>query len=86
MRALLLIGLVLVASASALVEVGTGYHERIGIPTAEKLRIAEEELFAKSALDDRVVGGAVAPANAHPYFVSHVFFFYLCIKWPSRLP
>lgn len=74
MRAFFLVGLALVASASALVEVGFGYHQEIGIPTAEKIRLAEEKILAEAAQDDRVVGGAVAPANAHPYFVSNLYF------------
>lgn len=73
MRALFLIGLALVASASAFVEVSTGYHEEVGIPTAEKIRLAEEKYLAEEALDNRVVGGVIAPANAHPYFVSNFF-------------
>lgn len=73
MRALFLVGLALVASASAFVEVGTGYHQEVGIPTAEKIRLAEEKIVVDPAQNDRVVGGAYAPANAHPYFVSHSF-------------
>ncbi|KAH9633626.1 hypothetical protein HF086_014594 [Spodoptera exigua] len=68
MRAVVLLGLVLVASTSALVEVGTGYHQTIGIPAAEKIKAEEEKLLAAQASDNRVVGGAIAPANAHPYF------------------
>ncbi|KAJ8719733.1 hypothetical protein PYW08_011908 [Mythimna loreyi] len=67
MRGLFLVGL-LVASATALVEVGSGYHQEVGIPTAEKIRVAEEKVLEEAAQDDRVVGGAIAPANAHPYF------------------
>ena len=67
----MLVGLALVASASAFVEVGTGYHQEVGIPVAEKIRLAEEAYLAEKALDNRVVGGVIAPANAHPYFVSH---------------
>ncbi|XP_075977128.1 brachyurin-like [Anticarsia gemmatalis] len=63
MRALLLFGLVLVASASAFVEVSRGYHEEVGIPAAEKIRQYEESLLA-----NRIVGGSIAPTNAHPYF------------------
>lgn len=73
MRAVVLLGLALVASTSALVEVGTGYHQAVGIPTAEKIRAEEEKLLAAAGKDNRVVGGAIAPANAHPYFVSDVF-------------
>ncbi|XP_050550440.1 transmembrane protease serine 9 [Spodoptera frugiperda] len=68
MRAVVLLGLALVASTSALVEVGTGYHQAVGIPTAEKIRAEEEKLLAAAGKDNRVVGGAIAPANAHPYF------------------
>lgn len=70
MRALVLLGLALVASASASVEVELGYHQAIGIPTAEKIWANEERMLAEDAYNDRIVGGAVAPANAHPYFVS----------------
>ncbi|XP_026730342.1 collagenase-like [Trichoplusia ni] len=66
MRALVLVGFALVASASALVDVNVGYHEAVGIPTAEKIRLAEEEMM--SAKEERVVGGALAPTNSHPYF------------------
>nr|ACR15992.2 serine protease 9 [Mamestra configurata] len=64
MRALLLIGVVLVASASAL---GAGYHDEVGIPLAEKIRVAEEKMLAEAA-QSRIVGGQPAPANSHPYF------------------
>ncbi|XP_021201516.3 brachyurin [Helicoverpa armigera] len=66
MRAILLLGLGLLATASALVEVNTGYHQEIGIPTAAKIKENEEKLLAEK--DERIVGGAIAPANAHPYF------------------
>nr|ADM35108.1 serine protease 41 [Mamestra configurata] len=67
MRALLLVGLALVASAAAFAEVGAGYHQEVGIPLYEKLKAAEEKLLAETA-QNRVVGGSVAPNNAHPYF------------------
>lgn len=69
MRAFLLVGLALVASVSAFSEVGLGYHEEVGIPLAEKIRVAEEQALAEAA-QNRVVGGSVAPANAYPFFVS----------------
>lgn len=72
MRSLVLVAL-LVASASPLVEVRSGYHEEVGIPTAEKIRVAEEKVLEEAAQDDRVVGGAIAPVNAHPYFVSVLY-------------
>nr|AFM28257.1 chymotrypsin [Heliothis virescens] len=68
MRALILLGLGLLASASALVEVKSGYHQEIGIPTAEWIKANEEKHLAEVAEGERIVGGAIAPANAHPYF------------------
>lgn len=79
----LLIGLALLASASAFLDVGVGYHDRVGIPHATKLKAAEDEIMAKQAeaeedtvvdpLDDRIVGGAVSATGAHPYLVSLLF-------------
>nr|XP_021201514.2 collagenase [Helicoverpa armigera] len=68
MRALLLLGLGLLASASAFVEVNSDYHKDIGIPAAAQIKENEERLMAETARAGRVVGGAIAPANAHPYF------------------
>ncbi|KAJ8720328.1 hypothetical protein PYW07_012371 [Mythimna separata] len=68
MRTLFLVGLAFLASASALVEVGSGYHEEVGIPMAEKIRVAEEKALAEAGPEDRVVGGSISPANAHPFF------------------
>lgn len=75
MRALVLFGLSLVVSASALVEVQTNYHESVGIPEAERISAIEEEILAKNdnvqsdPSDNKIVGSVLAPANAHPYFV-----------------
>ncbi|XP_047028153.1 brachyurin-like [Helicoverpa zea] len=68
MRAVILLGLGLLASASAFVEVKSGYHQDVGIPTAEWIKANEEKRLAEAAQDERIVGGAIAPANAHPYF------------------
>nr|ACR15975.2 serine protease 19 [Mamestra configurata] len=72
MRALVLFGLSLVVSASALVEVQTNYHDSVGIPAAERIRVLEEEILAKNpqvnSNANRIIGGALAPANAHPHF------------------
>lgn len=75
----LLIGLALLATAAAYVEVSVGYHENIGIPTAAKIKAAEDEIVAKLAEaeeevadqhnDDRIVGGAVSTNAAHPFLV-----------------
>lgn len=64
-------------------DVGVGYHDRVGIPHAAKLKAAEDEIMAKQAeaeedtvvdpLDDRIVGGAVSATGAHPYLVSLLF-------------
>ncbi|CAD0197885.1 unnamed protein product [Chrysodeixis includens] len=67
MRALILFGLTLVASGSA-VNVSVSYHDTIGIPLAERIKTYEEAYFAKVPTNERIIGGAVAPANAHPYF------------------
>ncbi|KAJ8719736.1 hypothetical protein PYW08_011911 [Mythimna loreyi] len=74
MRAFVLFSLTLVVSVSSLVEVHTNYHDNIGIPEAERIRVLEEEIFAKNDFvlndpsENRIVGGVLAPANAHPYF------------------
>uniref|UniRef100_A0A2A4JKX6 Peptidase S1 domain-containing protein n=1 Tax=Heliothis virescens TaxID=7102 RepID=A0A2A4JKX6_HELVI len=68
MRVLLFLGLGLLASASAFVEVNFDYHNEIGIPAAAKIKENEERLLALTLHENRIVGGAVAPANAHPYF------------------
>uniref|UniRef100_A0A2A4JJQ3 Peptidase S1 domain-containing protein n=1 Tax=Heliothis virescens TaxID=7102 RepID=A0A2A4JJQ3_HELVI len=68
MRVLLFLGLGLLASASAFVEVNLDYHNEIGIPAAAKIKENEERLLALTPQENRIVGGAIAPANAHPYF------------------
>ncbi|CAH1636791.1 unnamed protein product [Spodoptera littoralis] len=66
----LVFGLSLIVCASALLEVQTNYHDAIGIPAAEKIRALEEASLANEAVtnDNRIVGGALAPVGAHPYF------------------
>ncbi|KAJ0176011.1 hypothetical protein K1T71_008185 [Dendrolimus kikuchii] len=80
MQKVVFLGLLLVASAVCSVEVniGRGYHEEIGIPLAESIRAAEEEALARSAdsKDGRIVGGAVAPTNAHPYLAGLIISFW----------
>ena len=84
MRALVLFGLSLVVSASALVEIQTNYHESVGIPTAEKIAV-EEAILAKIDLApndpraNRIIGGVLAPANAHPYFVSIILLLFVSL-------
>ncbi|CAD0197884.1 unnamed protein product [Chrysodeixis includens] len=67
MRAILLFGLALVVSGSAL-EIPTSYHDTIGIPLAAKIKASEEAHFAMQRASDKIIGGVLAPANAHPYF------------------
>uniref|UniRef100_A0A2A4JJV5 Peptidase S1 domain-containing protein n=1 Tax=Heliothis virescens TaxID=7102 RepID=A0A2A4JJV5_HELVI len=68
MRVLLFLSLGLLASASAFVEVNFDYHNEIGIPAAAKIKEIEDKLLAQAPEGNRIVGGAIAPANAHPYF------------------
>ncbi|XP_021201518.3 collagenase [Helicoverpa armigera] len=68
MHVLVLFGLSLIISASASVEVKTNYHDAVGIPTASKILAEEEAILAKNVEDERIVGGALAPANAYPFF------------------
>lgn len=77
MRVVVLLGLVaLVAGTPSLVEPegAFNYHERVGIPLATRIREAEEKYFAEKDATDlegvRIVGGSIAPVNAHPYLVS----------------
>ncbi|KAG6442443.1 hypothetical protein O3G_MSEX002350 [Manduca sexta] len=74
MRAVLVFGLALVASASAFVSISKPYHEEIGIPQARRIKAYEESLMANKQAKtvsefqaDRIIGGVVASANAHPY-------------------
>lgn len=52
-----------------------GYHADVGIPLAAKIKDAEEKSMAKriafdNAFGERIIGGVLAPAMSHPYFVS----------------
>lgn len=69
------VGLLLVAVVSGYQDVQKYYHEAVGIPEAARIKAAEEKIaLEKTLLDDRIVGGAIAPANAHPYLVSLLVF------------
>ncbi|KOB74999.1 Chymotrypsin-like serine protease [Operophtera brumata] len=79
MRLFLLIGLSLLASASAFVGVQQNYHEAVGIPLATRIKASEDAAHARMAVvmdGDRIVGGAAAPANAHPYLAGLVIRFF----------
>ncbi|XP_026730343.1 brachyurin-like [Trichoplusia ni] len=67
MRALVLFGLALVVSATA-VDVSVSYHDTIGIPTAAKIKAYEDAYFANRGKDEKIIGGVHAPVDAHPYF------------------
>ncbi|XP_061703856.1 collagenase-like [Cydia pomonella] len=40
----------------------SGYHRRVGIPEAERIRQAEQTIFI-----NKIVGGVIAPVYQHPY-------------------
>nr|ANS56509.1 chymotrypsin-like serine protease 4 [Antheraea yamamai] len=69
MRVFLLLGLAAVATVSAHVEVNSFYHETYGIPEAQRIKDFEDKIIASrnAQEDQKIVGGAVAPTNAHPY-------------------
>ncbi|XP_072930866.1 brachyurin-like [Epargyreus clarus] len=78
MHFVLLAGLSLLVSTSALVEVESlvGYHERVGIPAATRIKEAEEKILAAQAEGSRIVGGSVAPSNEHPYLAGLLITFF----------
>lgn len=67
-----IVSLLLVAVAAGFQDVQKGYHEAVGIPEAARIKAAEEDIHVRSLIrtNDRIVGGAVAPVNSHPYLVS----------------
>ncbi|CAG4953153.1 unnamed protein product [Colias eurytheme] len=71
----LLIFLSALAAASALVEVDLSkdYHINIGIPAATRIKQVEDEAIASGS---RIVGGAIAPADAYPYLAGLVIRFH----------
>ncbi|KAJ8722372.1 hypothetical protein PYW07_003552 [Mythimna separata] len=73
MRSLVLFGLSLVVSVSASVELQINYHDSVGIPQAERIRVIETEILAKNLghndlLQNRIVGGQETAPHAFPYF------------------
>ncbi|XP_050344604.1 transmembrane protease serine 9-like, partial [Nymphalis io] len=67
----------LVAAVSATVEVSTNYHIDIGIPEATRIKELEDKILAnQNNAEDRIVGGVVAPPNAHPYLAGLLVTFY----------
>ncbi|XP_049867918.1 brachyurin-like [Pectinophora gossypiella] len=40
-----------------------GWHQKVGIKEAERIKIAEEQVLVSTP----IVGGVIAPINAHPY-------------------
>lgn len=85
MRVILVLGLAILASVSAHVEVNSFYHESFGIPEAQRIKDIEDKIIANQKLqeDERIVGGAIAPTNAHPYLVS-LSIIYICNKIPTQ--
>ncbi|XP_064073146.1 brachyurin-like [Vanessa tameamea] len=77
MRCFTVVVLCLVAAVSATVEVSTNYHIDIGIPEATRIKEAEEKILAnQSDVQGRIVGGVVAPPNAHPYLAGLIVTFF----------
>ncbi|KAF9423007.1 hypothetical protein HW555_001550, partial [Spodoptera exigua] len=76
--ATLVVGLSLIVCASALLEVQTNYHDAIGIPAAEKIKALEEASLANEAVtnNNRIIGGALAPVGAYPYFAGLLINFF----------
>lgn len=85
MRAILLVGLALIAScvaspAAPKVEPQLYYHDAVGFELAARIK-ANEELMMEKLLEDairgepfestgsRIVGGAAAAANTYPFMV-----------------
>ncbi|CAH2041295.1 unnamed protein product, partial [Iphiclides podalirius] len=63
-------GLLTLAAARApvgMVEPLQDYHETVGIPLASRIKEAEDAIMMGSSRIERIVGGAIAPTNAHPY-------------------
>ncbi|KAH9633628.1 hypothetical protein HF086_014596 [Spodoptera exigua] len=73
----LVVGLSLIVCASALLEVQTNYHDAIGIPAAEKIKALEEASLNEAVTNDnRIIGGALAPVGAYPYFAGLLINFF----------
>lgn len=82
MERLILLGVLLgaVISVTCDIDIGRGYHEEIGIPLAESIKAQEDAINVQ---DERIVGGAVASWNAHPYLV--IFFIYYSSKIVNKI-
>ncbi|CAG4951014.1 unnamed protein product [Parnassius apollo] len=83
MRIFLLIASCLVAFSVArvpppVVEPLVDYHETVGIPLATRIKEAEDAIMVGAdgeVTDIRIVGGVVAPVNAHPYLAGLIITF-----------
>ncbi|XP_052749575.1 transmembrane protease serine 9-like [Galleria mellonella] len=83
MRILVLLGVVAVVTSNPLIGVRSplSYHEEIGFPLAKRIKEAEDRIFAGrdydavEEQDARIVGGVVAPSNAHPYLAGLIINF-----------
>lgn len=74
MKAIIILFGSLLTGVLALLE-ATNYHDTIGIPLAKRIKALEEAILANETIiiEDRIIGGEVAPTNAFPFFVSTVF-------------
>ncbi|XP_053608775.1 brachyurin-like [Plodia interpunctella] len=84
MRVVFLLGFLAIAAlvggtplADPGVEVSLGYHDKVGIPLAARIKDQEDKLVLNSAraYDGRIIGGAVAPTNAYPFLAGLIISF-----------
>ncbi|XP_050549996.1 collagenase-like [Spodoptera frugiperda] len=70
MKAIIILFGILLTGVLAVLEVPTNYHDAIGIPLAKRIKALEEAILANETIiiEDRIIGGEVAPANAFPFF------------------
>ncbi|KAF9796239.1 hypothetical protein SFRURICE_016162 [Spodoptera frugiperda] len=70
MKAIIILFGILLTGVLALLEEPTNYHNAIGIPLAKRIKALEEAILANETIiiEDRIIGGDVAPTNAFPFF------------------
>ncbi|CAG9583341.1 unnamed protein product [Danaus chrysippus] len=76
MHGVLFLCLSLVAATSAYLQVPEDYHLEVGIPTATRIKEAEDKILSLQNNGQRIVGGNVAGANSHPYLAGLLITFF----------